>query len=149
MVKAKIKGVNTVRKVLADGSVRRYYYHRATGKALPGKPGEPEFIPALAEAEREYSQRHRGTFNQLSHIYTVSPEFEALAESTRKEYGRMLRKAEDMFGTMPIAALDDPKVRQDFMDWRNKVVRRHPPTKIRPSYWASFVQPPVPAPAIR
>lgn len=121
MVKAKITGVNTVRKVLADGSVRRYHYHRATGKPLPGKPGEPEFIAALAAAEKEISQRHRGTFNQLTHLYTVSPEFGKLADSTRKEYGRMLDKAEQRFGSMPIAALEDPRVRQDFMKWHGEV----------------------------
>lgn len=122
MVKAKLRGVNSVRKVLSGGAMRRYYYHRATGSPLPGKPGEPEFIAALAAAEKQFSARHRGTFNQLTHLFTVSPEFEKLAESTRKEYGRMLGKAEVRFGTMPIGALDDPGVRQDFLDWRNRVL---------------------------
>ncbi len=121
MVRAKIKGVNTVRKVLADGSVRRYYYHRSTGKPLPGKPGDPIFVAALAAAEKEFSERHRGTFNQLSHLYTISAEFQKLAESTRKEYGRMLGKAELRFGSMPIAALEDPRVRQDFMKWHAEI----------------------------
>jgi len=35
----------------------------------------------------------------------------------------MLTKAEAEFGDMPIAALDDPLVRRDFMDWREKVAR--------------------------
>ena len=52
MVRAKIKGVNTVRKRLADGTVRTYHYHRATGAALPGKPGDPAFLAAMVEAER-------------------------------------------------------------------------------------------------
>lgn len=121
MVRAKIKGVNAVRKVLADGSVRRYYYHRATGKPLPGEPGDPPFVAALAAAEREFSDRHRGTFNQLTHLYTISAEFQKLADSTRKEYGRMLDKAEQRFGTLPIAALDDPRVRQDFMKWHGEI----------------------------
>ncbi len=118
MVRAKIKGVNTVRKVLSDGTVRRYYYHRATGRPLPGTPGEPEFIAALAAAEKSLSERHRGTFNQLSHAFTTSPEFSKLADSTQKEYGRMLRKAENKFGTMPLGALDDQGVLQVFMNWR-------------------------------
>lgn len=121
MVKAKLSGINTVRKVLADGSVRRYYYHRATGKPLPGTPGEPEFIAALAAAEKEFSERHRGTFNQLSHLFTVSAEFQKKADSTRKEYGRMLGKAELKFGTLPLAAIEDPRVRQDFMKWHAEI----------------------------
>ncbi|MCC7483036.1 MAG: tyrosine-type recombinase/integrase [Hyphomicrobiales bacterium] len=124
MVRAKIKGVNAVRKVLADGTVRRYYYHRTTGKALPGLPGDPDFIAALAAAEKTFSDRHRGTFNQLSHAFSTSPEFAGLADSTRKEYGRMLSKAEDRFGSMPIAALDDAAVRQVFMEWRRKLAEK-------------------------
>jgi hypothetical protein len=105
MVRAKLIGINTVRKTLADGSIRRYYYHRATGRPLPGRPGEPEFIAALAAADREFSDRHRGTFNQLSHLFTVSAEFQKKADSTRKEYGRMLGKAELRFGTLPLKIL--------------------------------------------
>ena len=35
----------------------------------------------------------------------------------------MLTKAEVEFGDMPIAALDDPRVRREFMDWRETVAR--------------------------
>ena len=42
MVRARLQGINTVRKRLADGSVRTYYYHRATGHAAyaahPARP---------------------------------------------------------------------------------------------------------------
>ena len=56
--------------------------------------------------------------------YTFSVEFETtLAASTKAEYRRMLTKAEAEFGDMPMAALDDPRVRKDFMDWRERVAR--------------------------
>jgi integrase len=35
----------------------------------------------------------------------------------------MLTKAEAEFGNMPLAALDDQRVRKDFLDWREKVAR--------------------------
>lgn len=35
----------------------------------------------------------------------------------------MLRKVEQKFGNMPLAALNDPRVRQDFTDWRADVAR--------------------------
>jgi integrase len=35
----------------------------------------------------------------------------------------MLTKAEPVFGDMPIAALEDWRVRQEFLDWRDKVAR--------------------------
>ncbi|MVS99772.1 hypothetical protein [Devosia marina] len=34
----------------------------------------------------------------------------------------MLTKVEEKFGTMPIAALEDKRVRGDFMDWRDEVL---------------------------
>jgi len=31
MVRLHLKGINTARKRLADGSLKKYYYHRGTG----------------------------------------------------------------------------------------------------------------------
>ena len=57
-------------------------------------------------------------------LFTLSTEFDtALASSTKTEYRRMLTKAEVEFGDMPIAALDDPRVVSEFMNWREKVAR--------------------------
>lgn len=123
MVRAdtKYQGVNTVRKRLADGSVRLYYYHRATGAPLSGPPGSPEFLRDYAAAERSMRDRLAGTFNGLVRDYTLSPEFGKLGESTQKQYKRMLTAAEVKFGSLPLAALDDARVRQDFMKRRAAV----------------------------
>lgn len=123
MVETRLKGINKVRRRLTDGTVRIHYYHRATGQPLKGTPGSFEFLDAYAAAERTMLQRHAGTLTQLIRAFTLSPEFEKRAESTRKEYRRMLTKLEARFGTMPIAALDDLRVRQDFMSWRAEVAR--------------------------
>jgi integrase len=121
MVRARLPGINTVRKRLADGSTRTHYYHRATRRPLSGKPGSPEFLRDYAAAEKTLLDRHAGTFNGLVRDYTLSPEFGKLRESTQREYRRMLTKAEAKFGNMPLAALEDPRVRQDFMTWRATV----------------------------
>ena len=110
MVRARLQGINTVRKRLADGTVRTYHYHRATGAALSGKPGSPEFLRDYGAAEQTLLDRHSGTFNGLVRDYTLSPEFGKLRDSTQREYRRMLTKAEVKFGTMPLAALEDPRV---------------------------------------
>lgn len=123
MVRAHLQGVNTVRKRLADGTVRLYYYHRGTGKRLEGKPGSPDFLRTYAEAEKSLLDRLNGTFDGLVRDYTLSPEFGKLRASTQREYKRMLTKAEAKFGKMPTAALEDPRVRKDFMDWRAEVAR--------------------------
>lgn len=123
-MRTRLQGINTVRKRLADGTVKIYHYHRASGRSLPGRPGSPEFLRSYGEAEKLLLDRHAGTLNGLIRDYTLSPEFEKLAESTRKEYRRMLTKAEVKFGSIPLAALEDPRVRQDFLKWRADVAKK-------------------------
>lgn len=122
-MRVKLKGVNRVRKRLADGTIRIYHYHRSTGKKLEGKPGSAEFLASYAQAEKAPTERHKGTFNDLIRAYTGSVEFAELAASTQAEYKRMLTKAEPRFGSMPISALNDPRVKDDLLEWRDEVVR--------------------------
>jgi integrase len=126
VVRVRLDGINTVRKRLATGEVKTYYYHRATGLRLEGKPGSAEFIARYGAVEKAMRDRHAGgCLNALIRGYTLSIEFQQkLAASTQVEYRRMLTAAEAEFGNMPIAALDDPRVRKDFLDWREKVARK-------------------------
>jgi integrase len=124
VVRANIRGVFATYKTLKDGTRRTYWYHRATGRSLRDQPGSPKFIADLAAAEKLLRDRHAGTVNGLIRSYTLSVEFEEkLASSTRAEYRRMLTKAEAEFGNMPVAVLEDPGVKRDFLDWREKVAR--------------------------
>jgi hypothetical protein len=124
VVRANIRGVFPTYKTLKDGTRRTYWYHRATGSRLHGEPGSSEFTADLAAAEKPMRDRLAGTFNNLVRLFTLSVEFdERLQPSTKMEYRRMLTKAEAEFGDMPTAALDDPRVRRDFMDWHEKVAR--------------------------
>jgi integrase len=93
---------------------------------LDGEPGSAEFIASYAEAEKMMRDRHvGGSLNALVRGYTLSVEFQQkLAPSTQSEYRRMLTAAEAEFGGLPIAALDDPRVRKEFLDWREKVARK-------------------------
>jgi hypothetical protein len=126
VVRVRLEGINTVRKRLAGGVVKIYYYHRATGMRLEGEPGAAVFVASYGEAEKMMRDRHAGgSLNALVRGYTLSIEFEQkLAPSTQTEYRRMLTAAEGEFGDMPIAALDDPRVRKEFLDWREKVARK-------------------------
>jgi hypothetical protein len=88
--------------------VRLYYYHRATGLPLSGKPGSPEFLSDYAAAEKTMLDRHAGIFNGLVRDFTLSTRVRDAEPSTQYEYRRMLTKAEERFGNMPLAALEDP-----------------------------------------
>ena len=125
MVRANLKGVFPTYKTLRDGTRRTYWYHRATGRRLNGEPGSPEFIADLAAAEKLIRDRLAGTFNNLVRMLHAVRRVRQRRwpPSTKAEYRRMLTKAEAEFGDMPMAALDDPRVRRDFMDWREKVAR--------------------------
>ncbi|MBR1277457.1 tyrosine-type recombinase/integrase [Bradyrhizobium sp. AUGA SZCCT0283] len=122
MVRANIKGVFRTYKYRGTPREREYWFHRATGLRLAGKPGSPEFISDLAAAENLTRSRLVGTFNGLTRDFTTSVEFtDKLAPSTQREYIRLLTKAEAQFGDLPLAALEDPRVRRDFLDWRQTV----------------------------
>lgn len=125
MVKAKIKGVNKVRKRLADGTIREYYYHRATGAALPGKPGDPAFLAAMVEAEK-IAPKDVGNVNALIREYLLSLTFEKKAASTQREYKRMLTELEVKFGKLSIRALESPRVRGVFLDYQEEIGRDRP-----------------------
>ncbi len=122
MVRTRLQGVNTVKKRLRDGSVVRYYYHRTTGRRLTGTPGSAEFLLDYAAAEKLTTEKHAGTLNGLIRDFAASPEFGKLRQSTQKEYRRMLTKLEMKFGSMPLAVLEDKRVRGDFMHWRDEVL---------------------------
>ena len=49
-MRLRLKGINVVRKRLADGSLRVYHYAWKGGPALRGEPGTPEFIAGYNEA---------------------------------------------------------------------------------------------------
>jgi integrase len=124
VVRANLKGVFGTYKRRRDGSRETYWYHRATGKRLRGLPGSPQFMCDFAGAESASIQKQHGTFSGLIRDYTTSEEFQKLlAPSSREQYRRMLNKAESEFGTLPIDALNDPRIRRDFLDWREKIAR--------------------------
>lgn len=125
MVKAKIKGVNTVRKRLADGSVAIYYYHRETGVRLPGQPGDAAFMAAFIEAGK-IQPKDVGNVNALIRDYLLSLTFEAKRASTQKEYKRMLMPLGEHFGKLPIKALESPRVRGVFLDYQEGIGRDRP-----------------------
>jgi integrase len=121
VVRANLKGVNTVRKPQKDGTVRIHYYHRAAKRPLRGAPGSAEFLDDYAMAERSLVEQRKESLVGLIRDYTLSPEFKKRAESTQKEYRRMLTRVETAFGDIPLAALEDPRVRGDFLKWRSEV----------------------------
>jgi len=126
MIDIKLKGINKVRKKLASGETRTFYYHRATNKRLPDNPNSPEFLREYAEAQEAIKStgRNKGTFKAIIQSYMASPAYKDKRERTRKDYQRQIVKIEDEFGVMPIAVLDDRRVRSDFLAWRDRLAKQ-------------------------
>jgi hypothetical protein len=126
-MRAKISRINTVRKRLADGSIRVYYYHRDTGVRLDGKPGSPEFMLSYGEAQKKLTGRYAGSCAGLIRAFLTSPDFQTnLQPTTQKEYVRILTAIESKFGHAPIAAMEDSRFAGDALDWRDEIAAAKP-----------------------
>lgn len=119
MALVRLKGIKTTRKRLADGTVKVFRYLRASGTPLVGEPGSPEFMASYAAAESKLRSAPPGQFRSIISKFRDSAEWKGLADKTRKDYGRYVSMIEQEFGDMPLAALEDPKVRAVFLEWRD------------------------------
>lgn len=85
-----------VQAVRARGKLYYYFRRGKIRHALPGRPGSPEFSQAYADllagaAPRPLPLRTlKGSIGELLAAYLASPEFTALATSTRASYRRQL-----------------------------------------------------------
>lgn len=120
-MRVRMKGINRVSKRLSDGSRVTYYYAWKGGPRLPGKPGDPEFVAAYNEAVAQKAKQPSGTLQAILNAYQESPKFTDLAERTRKDYAKHIRKIEAEYGDFPISALIDRRTRGEFLAWRDRL----------------------------
>lgn len=117
---ARLKGINKVKRNLADGSVRIHYYHRASGTPLEGKPGTAQFVASLAAAESKAATRSKGTLAGLLRDFEKTGKWRALRESTQKEYRRVFKFWEKDFGWVDMNGLADRAFRKDVLAWHDE-----------------------------
>jgi integrase len=120
-MRVRLKGLNSKRKRLADGSYRTYWYAWKGGPALPGEPGTPEFMAAYNEAVTAKAAIPSGMLLALLLKYQDSDDFLSLADSTRRDYVPLITRIEKSFGDFPLSALSDRRTRGVFMEWRDKI----------------------------
>jgi hypothetical protein len=84
----RLKGINSIRKRLADGSERTYYYAWKGGPPLNGEPGTPEFVASYNEAVARKVAAPEGALVSILQAYQASGEFNgsrrALGATTSK-----------------------------------------------------------------
>ncbi|MBF0305162.1 MAG: tyrosine-type recombinase/integrase [Alphaproteobacteria bacterium] len=111
MVTIHLPGVNQVRKRQRDGTIKIHYYHRATKTKLPDDPATPEFVARVLELNGQMARPDAGgpkpgTIAALVEHFKGSAEFTALAEKTRKDYGRYLDVIRETWGPNRVAGID-------------------------------------------
>lgn len=118
-----LKGLATVRRRLADGSLATYHYAWRGGPRMQSTPGTAEFVAEFQRltAARQVENPHHGTLTGLMLDYQRSPAFQDLAGETRAGYARRIRKIEAEWGDTPVAVLSDDRFRGDVLDWRDQL----------------------------
>src|SRR6516164_4575239 len=120
-MRVRLRGINSKRKKLADGSFKTYYWAWKGGPSLRGEPGSPEFIASYNEAVAQKVAPPRGILLSLLQQYQASEDFRLLADSTRRSYIPLIARIEKAFGDFPLSALTDRRTRGIFLEWRDKV----------------------------
>ena len=121
-MRLRLKGINWVRKRLADGRTVTHYYAWRGGPKLKGEPGTPEFIASYQEAHKFRTKPAQGTLFSLIVNFRGSAEYTSqISPSTRRAYAAYLKEIEAEFGDMPIAVIEDKRTRGDFKEWRDKM----------------------------
>lgn len=120
-MRVRLKGINSKRKRLADGSYRTYWYAWKGGPSLRGEPGTPEFMASYNEAVAAKARMPSGTLLALLLQYQNSDDFRSLADSTRRSYVPLIMRIEKSFGDFPLTALTDRRTRGVFMAWRDQL----------------------------
>jgi integrase len=120
MVTVQLKGVHVVSMKLASGR-REYHYAWRGGPRLKGDPGSPEYLQSHQDAHRARKAPLAGTFREIITAYRASPNYKRLGAHTTRAYAKHLSTIEAKWGTLPVAALDDPQVRKKFIAWRDSM----------------------------
>lgn len=125
MVRTNLKGLTKVKKKLADGSVREYFYAWRGGPLLKGDDdiplsiNDPMLQVAFADAHRERKQRPAGTLSALIGSFRSSSEFKSISDKTKRAYTSYLDAIDDKFGTMSLEVVQDIRSRGKFKSWRD------------------------------
>lgn len=120
-----LTGLHVVSKRLASGIVRWNVYAWRGGPCVHRQDGArpvitPEILAqALAAREEASGSAPSDTLKSIIIAYRSSPEFERLADSTRRDYNRILDRIDDQFGAASIAAFEDRRMRREIIEWRD------------------------------
>lgn len=116
-----LPGLHSVTRKLADGQTVTYHYAWRGGPRIKAEAGTAEFA---AEFQRLTEGRDKAPicadhFQRIINDYQRAPAFTRLKPDTKAGYIRHIKTIEAAFGDIPIKALNSPRIRRVFLDWRD------------------------------
>ncbi|WP_336057327.1 tyrosine-type recombinase/integrase [Nitratireductor sp. CH_MIT9313-5] len=128
MVKVELVGVHSVKKRLADGSVKTYYYAWRGGPAIKFDPAKErrKFTEEYLRLTRERDDApYQGCMAEIIRGYLKSPHYRDLKPSTREGYDFAIRAIESEFYDMTAKQISAPGTRSIFLQWRDEMAETH------------------------
>lgn len=118
-----MSGLHIVSRRLKDG-LRWHVYAWRGGPHIHTQDGQkpvigPDLLDKAAQARQDRGRAAPHSLAWLVGAYRASPEFATLAASTRRDYQLWLDRIEGRFGTAPLAAFEDRRMRAVIMAWRD------------------------------
>lgn len=117
-------GLHVVPKQTKAG-VRWYVYAWRGGPCVHKCDGDRPVLDMamIAKASAAKCDRAGTQFDTMEEIitgYRAAPEFTDLKPSTQKDYRLWLDRISAKWGTTPLEAFEDRRIRKDIIDWRNE-----------------------------
>src|SRR5262245_24473083 len=119
-MRVELKGIHRVKMRLATGETRLYFYAWRGGPRIDAAPGTPAFVTLYNEAHTQLRRPRAGTLMSLLAEYKASSEFRHLSASSIRSYNSYIKLIENAFGDLPLAALEDRRIRGEFKVWRDR-----------------------------
>jgi integrase len=120
-MRVRLRGINSKRKKLADGSFKTYYWAWKGGPPLHGEPGSAEFVASYNESVAKKVMPPSRKLLSVLHAYQASDDFLDRAERTKLDYVRQIKVIEREFADFPLSAMTDRRTRGIFKAWRERL----------------------------
>lgn len=120
-----LKGLHKVKKLLAGGKSRTYYYAWRGGPRLSIDPVKDPlgFVSEYNAITKAANQPDSESLAGLIVQYKSSPAYTDLSAVSQKDYDPFLATLSAEFGDMPIIALNEHGARAIFKDWRDTMAQ--------------------------
>lgn len=121
-MRVRVVGIHKVRKRLADGSVREYYYAWRGGPRIDAQPNSRAFLTEYTRLTQGRDDAIRtNTLAEIVIAFQNSEEFRKLKPRTQSDYADHIGHILAAFADLPIPALEERGMRKVFTDWRDSM----------------------------